>query len=184
MPAPKKKTVKPLPELKRPAAGRPPSIYRREIAEAICQEIAEGTKSMREILAENPEYPTRATIWRWMREHHEFRVMFDEARKDQARSFIDDMHTIADDTNEDLGRSGLKIGTRKWVAERMLAKEYGPRIDHNHTAFVTSSNSGLISRMTPEEREVLRDMLVDVASRPDPQAEAEPGLIQPRKQIR
>lgn len=126
--------------------GRP-TIFSEEIANLICEQLADG-KSLRSIcLAE--DMPDRVTVHRWLLdpEREAFCNQYARAREMQADTHVDEMQDIADDgsndyvtkTNADgstydqvnsehIQRSRLRIDTRKWIAERMKPKKYGAKV--------------------------------------------------------
>ena len=61
--------------------GRP-SSYVKEVADDICQLIAQG-ESLRKI-CERPGMPTRQTIFNWLDENKEFFDQYARARENQA----------------------------------------------------------------------------------------------------
>lgn len=121
--------------------GRPahrPSSYSLKKAEDICNQLACG-KSLNDVL-KAPGYPTKITIFRWLKAHEEFRILYAEARERQADSLVDDIQAIADDGANDtyvddegrqrtdydvVARSKLRIEARKWLAGKMRPKVYG-----------------------------------------------------------
>lgn len=142
--------------------GRP-SSFTQEIADSICEAIADG-ESLRSI-CDAEDMPNKATVFRWLAAHVDFRDQYARAREAQADSLFDDMLDIADDGRNDwmerLGREGESIGwqengeamrrsqirieTRKWMAGKLRPKKYGDKLDVNH--------SGAIERISDEELE-------------------------------
>ncbi|TJV42394.1 MAG: terminase small subunit protein [Mesorhizobium sp.] len=124
-----------------------PSEFTQEIADAICQRLAEGN-SLRSICLDE-DMPAKSTVLSWLlkHEHAAFLDQYTRARELQADTHVDEMPDIADDgsndyitkTNADgstyeqvnsehIQRSRLRIDTRKWIAERMRPKKYGSKV--------------------------------------------------------
>ncbi|CAN7599965.1 terminase small subunit protein [Mesorhizobium amorphae] len=124
-----------------------PSEFTQEIANAICERLAEG-KSLRSICLAD-DMPDRVTIHRWLLDpaREAFCNQYARAREMQADTHVDEMQDIADDGSNDyitktngdgstyeqvnsehIQRSKLRIDTRKWVAERMKPKKYGAKV--------------------------------------------------------
>lgn len=116
--------------------GRP-SVYSDELATEICTWIASG-KSLRKF-CEQPGKPSKSNILLWLLnpEHAQFQDQYARARELQAHGFEDECVDISDDGTNDtyvddkgntrvdwdvLGRSKLRIDTRKWAIERMSSK--------------------------------------------------------------
>lgn len=122
-------------------AGRP-SDYSDETAAQICARLADG-KSLRSIcLDEN--MPDKATVFRWLAAHEEFRDQYTCAREAQADTIFDEMLDIADDGTSDIEPDGsvnqehiqrakLRIETRKWMAGKLRPKKYGDKVEHEHS---------------------------------------------------
>ncbi|TIX18505.1 MAG: terminase small subunit protein [Mesorhizobium sp.] len=124
-----------------------PTTFTQEIADAICEQLADG-KSLRSICLAD-DMPDRVTVHRWLLDpaREAFCNQYTRAREMQADTHVDEMQDIADDgsndyitkTNADgstyeqvnsehIQRSRLRIDTRKWVAERMKPKKYGSKV--------------------------------------------------------
>lgn len=130
--------------------GRP-SLYSQELADEICSRLAEG-QSMRTVCREE-HIPHMATIFRWLREHEEFREQYARAKEEAADALVEEMLEISDDGTNDwmekldsdggcvgyqlngehVQRSRLRVDTRKWIASKLKPKKYGERITQEHT---------------------------------------------------
>lgn len=124
--------------------GGRPSDYSDEIATAICVRLADG-ESLRSICADDT-MPDKATVFRWLSKHEEFRDQYARARETQADALFDEILDIADDGHNDwmarkfgeeerwvengeaLRRSALRVDARKWVVSKLLPKKYGDRV--------------------------------------------------------
>ncbi|WCS27251.1 terminase small subunit protein [Methylobacterium sp. NMS14P] len=128
--------------------GRP-SDYGPEIAGEICDRLASG-QTLREICRDEM-MPKHTTIYRWMREHDEFRSQYAQAREAQADTWADEIVEIADDGTNDwmerrgkdgealdpvadhehISRSKLRVEARKWLMGKAAPKKYGDKVDVN-----------------------------------------------------
>lgn len=129
--------------------GRP-SDFTTELADAICERIADG-ESLRTI-CDSEDMPAKSTVFRWLAASEPFRDQYAHAREAQADSLVDDMLDIADDARNDwmvkrnadgeqvgwqengdaIRRSQIRLDTRKWIAARMQPRKYGDKLDLNH----------------------------------------------------
>lgn len=128
-------------------AGRP-SVYTDEMADTICERIADG-ESLRSI-CQGEDMPAKSTVFGWLADpaHEEFRTKYALAREAQTEALVDEMTEIADDGTNDwmelrdsdgaaigwkengeaLRRSALRISTRQWIAEKLKPKKYGNKV--------------------------------------------------------
>jgi hypothetical protein len=128
-------------ELPKNPTGRP-SDYSDELADAICERIAEG-ESLRDICSED-DMPDKRTVLRWLRkeEYKDFRTQYAHAREQQADEFLELMSEIADDDSNDtqpgafgqvgnaaaVSRSKLRIDNLRWRMEKQAPKKYGTKL--------------------------------------------------------
>lgn len=127
--------------------GRPTS-YTEELGLEICKRIADG-ESLRKICRED-KYPNRATIHDWLLDANkkEFYDQYEKACNTRAENMFDELVEIADDGTNDymererqdgstftvvdqevIGRSRLRVDTRKWYLSKVLPKKYGDKMD-------------------------------------------------------
>jgi hypothetical protein len=121
--------------------GRP-SDFTQEIADAICERIADG-ESLRAICLPE-DMPARSTVFRWLAAHKEFQYQYARAREEQADALFDEILQIADDGRNDsytdddgnvrtdhdvIARSRLRVDSRKWMAGKLRPKKYGERLE-------------------------------------------------------
>jgi hypothetical protein len=131
-----KKTKTPL--------GRP-TIFNEDIANMICEKVATHTFGIRRICELYPELPCVDTIYRWRYIHESFSEQYARAKLKQADILAEELLEIADDGQNDwmekfgdkgenigwqlngehVQRSRLRIDTRKWLASKLLPKQYG-----------------------------------------------------------
>ncbi len=133
-------------EVKR-GRGRP-TDYNKDIADLICERIADGD-SLRAICREE-EMPSKASVFRWLGIYPEFSDQYARAKEEQAETYADEITAIADEQQYDqvlvdgvpvevkfdstaVARNRLRIDTRKWVASKLKPKKYGEKIDSTVT---------------------------------------------------
>jgi hypothetical protein len=129
----------------------PLTTFSQEIADTICERIADG-ESLRSICLDE-DMPNKATVFRWLARHPEFCDQYARARETQADALFDDILDIADDGSNDwmkrkdadgsvngwrengeaLRRSVLRVDARKWMAAKLQPKKYGDKFLHDHT---------------------------------------------------
>ncbi len=142
----KTKPSKPAP--KQPAAKKPvgrPSDYSQELADLICEALAEG-HSLRSI-CQADNMPNKGTVFRWLATNQAFQDQYARSREAQADCLFDDILAIADDGRNDtytdddgntrtdfdvIARSKLRVDARKWMAGKLRPKVYGDKVDVNH----------------------------------------------------
>lgn len=113
--------------------GRP-SDYLVEVADDICSLLAKG-ESLNSI-CKKEGFPSRNTVYRWLRENTEFRDNYARATDDRADSIFEEMLDISDNVipdNAEIAKARLKIDTRKWVLSRMNPKKFSDKQSVEHT---------------------------------------------------
>nr|WP_197427440.1 terminase small subunit protein [Bradyrhizobium retamae] len=104
--------------------------------------MAEGV-SLRSICLAD-DMPDKATVFRWLAAHKEFRDQYARAREARADAMAEEILEISDDDSDDaitdpetgatrinaefVARSRLKVDTRKWLMARMAPKVYGDKV--------------------------------------------------------
>lgn len=114
--------------------GRP-SDYSSELADLICEMIADG-KSLRKI-CEADDMPNKATVFRWLTLHKVFSDQYAKARESQADTLFDEVLAIADQYDsaadklevDHINRARLRIDARKWMAGKLRPKKYGEKLE-------------------------------------------------------
>ncbi len=123
-----------------PKRGRP-SNYSTEIAETICDRLAEG-ESLR-VICGDAGMPNRSTVFRWLDRNEEFRREYAIARECLAETLMDEIIRIADDSSgdyvektgpdgkvtwvfngENIKNCRLRIKARKWILTHLAPKKY------------------------------------------------------------
>lgn len=115
--------------------GRP-TDYSNEIADLICERIADG-ESLRSICSDE-SMPCRSTVFRWLGLDKAFSDQYARAKEEQAELLADELVDIADEPppltamgSTDSGAVAamrLRIDTRKWVASKLKPKKYGDKV--------------------------------------------------------
>ncbi|PAQ09731.1 terminase small subunit protein [Mesorhizobium temperatum] len=123
-----------------------PSSFTQEIADAICEKLADG-RSLRSI-CEADDMPHVATVCRWLADERraEFREQYVRAREIQADALFEQALDIADTPVEGIktkvtsdGKTEemrgdmiehrrLQVETRKWMVGKMAPKKYGDKL--------------------------------------------------------
>lgn len=125
------------------AAGRP-SKYTNKLAIQICRRIANG-ESVR-VISRDENMPAMSTIFKWLSEKELFSEQYIKAKHLQADYYAEEIISIADDStndymekegndgkvyevlnHENIGRSRLRVDTRKWLMGKLRPKKYGEK---------------------------------------------------------
>ncbi len=132
-------------------SGRP-SLYTPELAETICERMAEG-ETLREI-CRTEGFPTEGAVRSWARMDRDgFAAKFNEALDLRTERWVDEMLEIADDGTNDwvarqakdgtidraldhdhIARSRLRVDTRKWIMSKLKPSLYGEKVQHANAA--------------------------------------------------
>lgn len=120
--------------------GRP-SDFSQEVADAICERIADG-ESLRGI-CQADGMPSRMTVFRWLADPNRsaFRDQYARAREEQAEFYAESIVEIADEVEVEatyqgeqvkldvsssaIARNRLRVDARKWYASKLSPKKYG-----------------------------------------------------------
>lgn len=107
-----------------------PDIYRRRPkefnprqAEIIIERVMNG-ETLDEICAEE-DYPLPGVFMQWIRRDPHLAAEYGEALEIRTELMVDSMVSVADDVNTSRARNQLEA--RKFHAERLMPKKYGPR---------------------------------------------------------
>ena len=113
--------------------GRP-SDYLVEVADDICSLLASG-ESLNSI-CKRKGFPSRNTVYRWLREYKDFRDNYARATDDRAESIFEEMLEIADGAEAEtasIAKARLQIDARKWILSRMNPKKFSDKQSIEHT---------------------------------------------------
>lgn len=110
------------------------SDYTDDIADLICEGIAQG-RSLAKI-CQDEGMPTPKTVYNWMRTREGFLHNYVRAKEDQADYMADEMLEISDNNDLDPQHKRIMVDTRKWLASKLKPKSYGEKIQTEHTGSI------------------------------------------------
>ncbi len=147
-------------EIKPTPMGRP-SDFTQELADRVCEKIAEGYSMRTVCTAEG--MPVMSTIFRWLREKPDFQQQYAKATEERTEAMSEDILDIADDGTNDFmsvkrgkewvevenkevtNRSRLRVDTRKWLMSKMKPKKYADKMDITSDGKAIKGNSIIFS---------------------------------------
>lgn len=157
--------------------GRP-TVYTPELAQEICEKLAEGM-TLREVCRAE-SMPQESTVRNWaLKDREGFFTQYDEARQIGYHAMADELLEIADSgindwmerngeddagwqaNGEHLQRSRLRVDTRKWMLSKTLPKIYGEKV----TTQLVGANDGPVQFEDVSPAEKLRAKLDAITSR-------------------
>jgi len=142
----KKKSSKNKPaakELKPKHPGGRPTKYTPQLASLICERVATTTFGLAKLCELHNDLPDKTTVNLWRYKYPEFSTQYAQAKLKQADLLAEECLEIADNATQDVklnddgyetfnaefvARSRLKIDTRKWLASKLLPKQYGLKL--------------------------------------------------------
>lgn len=125
-------------------AGGRPTDYNDEIATRICERVATHTCGLERLCGMYDDMPVKSTVNLWRYKHPEFSTLYTQAKLVQADLLAEECLEISDDSSNDIkydqdgnescnsefvARSRLRIDTRKWLASKLLPKQYGAQAE-------------------------------------------------------
>lgn len=139
--------------------GRPPA-YSEELAERICEHVANGGFVSQ--LQKNG-LPSHTTISRWLNEKDEFSAMFARAREQRAETFADQIVEIAD-TEEDAAKARVRVDARKFVASKLLPRTYGDKqeVTVNQTVSIAHAEALMTLANRAREAKLLESPIIEL----------------------
>jgi hypothetical protein len=141
--------------------GRPLE-YTQEMGDYICELVSSTGYGLLKLTKLYPELPDKMTINRWRHRVPEFRAQYAQAKIEQADILAEECLEIADDDSNDIkitmegnevcntefiARSRLRVDTRKWLASKLLPKQYGQKVDEDANADKKSLIEALIDKL-------------------------------------
>jgi hypothetical protein len=105
------------------------TTYTTEQAAKFCAAIADGG-SLRSV-CKKTGMPSKATVFRWLREQPEFVKLYEVATDERADTIIDEIVDIADNCKADadsIRKAKLRIHARVEQAQRMKPRKYGNQL--------------------------------------------------------
>ena len=122
------KSERNLPTKPKNPVGRP-TEYTREKGALICERIATHDCGLPKLCKMYPDMPSEPTIQRWRYQNVEFRMKYAQAKMLQADLLAEQCLDIAEDsTPENVAVDRLRCDTRKWLASKLLPKQYGDKL--------------------------------------------------------
>ena len=128
------KRKKPEELLKR---GRP-TIYTQELADLICQRVATNTCGLHRLCEKYDDLPDKTTINEWRYLKPNFSIQYAQAKLKQADLLAEDVLELAESRPYQIDKEGnryidsgeanmirTQIDTQKWLAAKLLPKQYG-----------------------------------------------------------
>lgn len=138
-------------------AGRPPMPFNEEVADAICEELANG-KSLIRVLKENESFPSYATIMKWLKQYPEFAEDYAEARAHQGDHDSDKVDDVAEQVKQGLidpAAARVAIDAHKWAAAHRRPKKYGAKIEVDQNTSIAVTHTLDVSNLSLEELDAL-----------------------------
>lgn len=130
--------------------GAPAIEYSVEIAEEICERVANGKGGLRSILDSDPSLPNVNVVIRWLNSNAEFADAYARAKQLQADFLGEDILDIIDDPSLQPHDKRIRFEGRKWLMSKLKPRVYGDSID------VTSKGEALaapvINQVTIDQR--------------------------------
>lgn len=134
-------------------AGGRPSKYTDELADNLCDRIANSERGVSVICREDDDMPSYTTVKNWLLDQNkkEFLAKYEIAKELQGEFMAHNMLHIADDNSKDvrinpdgvemvesenIQRSRLRVDTRKWLLSKLIPKKYGDKTQNEHSGFI------------------------------------------------
>ncbi len=158
--------VKPLPAKKTtPARRGRPSIFTPELAERICDLMADG-KSSRQVCAELAL--SERVLFNWLKKDAEFMQQYAHAREMQADLLFGQIIAIADTplmgtktvakewglevtTGDMIEHRRLQVDARKWLVTKLAPKKYGDKLQLGGAEDLPALKHEATMALTPDE---------------------------------
>ncbi len=117
--------------------GRPCG-YNEKLADEICSAIACHARGIEYLCSQNPHWPTKPTIFFWLRKYPEFYQKYMIAKESQVEVSVDYMSEILNEPHKyidsetgcervDAAMLRLKIDAIKWQAGKLKPGRYGEK---------------------------------------------------------
>lgn len=150
----------------KPGPGRP-STYTTELADLICERIADG-ESLRSI-CQDEHMPSRASVFRWLAEYKDFEAKYARAREEQAEVHAESIVEISDEVEVQanykgeevvlelsaaaVARNRLRVDARKWYASKLAPKKYGDKLEIDQRTTLTDLTEDQLDARIAQLRE-------------------------------
>jgi hypothetical protein len=131
--------------------ARPRTHDRQALVTAVCATIAGGTLVKDACVAHGF---TAGQLREWVAADPVLAAPYARAREEQAHAIAEQALAIADEvaeTSEAVARNRLRVDTRKWLASKIMPREYGDRVQQE----VTGTDGGeIVVRVVREGRRI------------------------------
>lgn len=111
------------------------TTYTKALAAKFCAAVAEGDKSITEICSIKG-MPSKATIFRWKKDHPDFKELYEAAKDMQLELHVDECARIADKCAADrdaVAKARLQIYARLERAQLLRPKTYSKKVTQELT---------------------------------------------------
>lgn len=108
----------------------------------------------------DPRMPGRRTVYEWIEADEKFAAQFRAARARGVHALAEQCLEIADEKTTDavqVANKRVRIDTRLRLAGKWLPKEYGERLDVNHSGEVVNRHD--LSGYSPDELDALEKLV-------------------------
>lgn len=151
--------------------GRP-SDFTAATADYILAEMVENGRALVAVCGD-PGMPARSTVYRWLAEHPDFAARVDRAREAIADHAVATADRLTDDLKPEMANAvRVQLLHLHWKAAKMAPKRYSER----RLTELTGKDGGPVeieespmvfdvSTMAPEDRQVLRALLLSMKAR-------------------
>lgn len=116
-----------------------PVTYSDELAQKICDTVADTPAMLEEICRKNQDFPSAWTIYKWIRTRPDFAQKYARAKDEQIDTLVsyamDKLRDSSNDFYEDgqkkainhaaLNRLRMEVDYIKWYASKLKRKKYG-----------------------------------------------------------
>lgn len=118
--------------------GGRPTILTYELANEICNRLANG-ESMRKVCLDD-NMPNKSSVFEWIRAHKWFADQYAKAKEESVDALSEETLEIADESIDDAYKADpkaagaavnaqrLRVDTRKWFLSKVKPKKYGDRV--------------------------------------------------------
>ncbi len=183
-------TTNPIPSqvrtLAKKTAGRPPSVFRPELALAIIERVAEGETLS--AICKGDGMPTATTFRRWALSREEVWEAFQAARELKADSLFDEALDLARDIKKEPGgpqrvrAHDIAMNHLRWAAGKLNPQKYSDRSQINVTVPIQINTTlDLGQGQGHTEENSVYDLTATVIAEPGPEPGPEAG---PKKRKR
>ncbi len=126
--------------------GRPRK-YTQELGDFICEIISSSSFGLPKICEFHEFLPHESTVRKWRVDFPDFSAKYARAKLAQADILAEECLEIADNSvNENYNVDRLRIDTRKWLASKLLPKQYG--------------DTKLLEQKTEENEQLKEELLI------------------------